>query len=79
VEQAKWTGEYVDNHVQDAIKWSKEKYNLQMFEFPAAEKAEIPKLLDPIIKAYVKKVTDQGMPGEQIVKDALALKAKYEK
>lgn len=79
VEQAKWTGEYVDNHVQDAIKWSKEKYNLQLFEFPAAEKAEIPKLLDPIIKAYVKKVTEQGMPGEQIVKDALALKAKYEK
>jgi len=78
-EQANWTGEYVDNHVQEAIKWSKEKYNLQMFEFPAAEKAEIPKILDPIIKAYVKKVTDQGLPGEQIVKDALALKVKYEK
>ncbi|MDQ1335775.1 MAG: hypothetical protein QG552_2725 [Thermodesulfobacteriota bacterium] len=79
VEQAKWTGEYVDNHVQDAIKWSKEKYNLQLFELPAAEKAEIPKMLDPIIKAYVKKVTDQGLPGEEIVKDALSLKAKYEK
>jgi TRAP-type C4-dicarboxylate transport system substrate-binding protein len=79
VEQAKWTGEYVDNHVQDAIKWSKEKYNLQLFELPAAEKAEIPKMLDPIIKAYVKKVTDQGLPGEEIVKDALSFKAKYEK
>jgi TRAP-type C4-dicarboxylate transport system substrate-binding protein len=79
VEQAKWTGEYVDNHVQEALKWSKEKYNLQIFTLPDNEKAEIPKLLDPVVKAYVKKVTDQGLPGEGIVKDALALKAKYEK
>jgi TRAP-type C4-dicarboxylate transport system substrate-binding protein len=79
IEQAKWTGEYVDNHVQEALKWSKEKYNLQVFDLPAAEKAGMTKILDPIIKGYVKKVTDQGLPGEQIVKDALSLKEKYEK
>ena len=26
-EQAEWTGKYVDDHVQEALKWSKEKYN----------------------------------------------------
>src|SRR5512143_2906988 len=77
-EQALWTGKYVDNHVLEAIKWSKEKYNLQIFELPANEKAEIPKMLAPIISDYVKKVTAAGMPGDQIVKDALALKEKYE-
>jgi len=78
-EQALWTGEYVDNHVLESLKWSKEKYNLQIFELPANEKAEIPKILAPIISDYVKKVTAAGLPGDQIVKDALALKDKYEK
>ncbi len=78
-EWALWTGNYVDNHVLEALKWSKEKYNLQIYELPAAEKAEIPKLVRPIIDSYVKRVTDQGLPGSQIIKDAYALKEKYEK
>ncbi len=78
-EWALWTGNYVDNHVLEALKWSKEKYNLQIYELPAAEKAEIPKLLKPIIDSYVKRVTDQGLPGSQIIKDVYALKEKYEK
>ena len=78
-EQALWTGKYVDDHVLEALKWSKEKYNLQIFELPANEKAEIPKTLAPIISDYVKKVTAAGLPGDQIVKDALALKEKHAK
>jgi TRAP-type transport system periplasmic protein len=78
-EQALWTGRYVDDHVLEAVKWSKEKYNLQMFELPAKEQAEIPKLLAPMVDEYVKKVTAAGLPGDQIIKDVMALKAKYEK
>jgi TRAP-type C4-dicarboxylate transport system substrate-binding protein len=78
-EQALWTGRYVDDHVLEAVKWSKEKYNLQMFELPAKEQAEIPKLLAPMVDDYVKKVTAAGLPGDQIIKDVMALKAKYEK
>jgi TRAP-type C4-dicarboxylate transport system substrate-binding protein len=78
-EQAEWTGKYVDDHVQEALAWSKQKYNLQVFELPASDKAQIPKLLNPIIDAYIKKVNALGLPGEQIVKDVMALKAKYEK
>ncbi len=78
-EQALWTGTYVDDHVKEALAWSKQKYNHQVFEFPAADKAEIPKLLKPMIDDYVKRVTSAGLPGEQIIKDVYALKAKYEK
>ena len=78
-EQAEWTGKYVDDHVQESLAWSKQKYNLQMFELPASDKAEIPKLLNPIISAYVKKVNALGLPGDQILKDVYSLKAKYEK
>ena len=69
----------MDNHVLEAVKWSKEKYNLQLFDLPANEQAEIPKLLAPMVDDYVKKVTAAGLPGDQIIKDVTALKAKYEK
>jgi TRAP-type C4-dicarboxylate transport system substrate-binding protein len=78
-EQALWTGKYEDDHCLEALQWSKEKYKLQIFELPANEQAEIPKLMAPIIDSYAKRVTSAGLPGEQIVKDALALKEKYNK
>jgi TRAP-type C4-dicarboxylate transport system substrate-binding protein len=78
-EQAIWTGTYVDDHVTEALKWSKEKYNLQIFELPANEKSEVPKLIKPLIDGYVERVTKAGLPGSQIMKDVYALKEKYEK
>jgi TRAP-type C4-dicarboxylate transport system substrate-binding protein len=78
-EQALWTGTYVDNHVKEALAWSKEKYKHQLFNLPAPEMAEIQKLLKPMQDNYVKKVTAAGLPGDQILKDATALKDKYEK
>ena len=78
-EQAIWTGKYVDDHVLESLKWSKEKYKLQIWELPEAEKAQIPKTLAPLMDAYVKKVNAAGLPGDQILKDVKALKDKYEK
>jgi len=78
-EQALWTGDYVDNHVTESLKWSKEKYNLQIFELPASEKAEVPKLIKPLIDGYIERATKAGLPGNQIMKDVYALKEKYEK
>jgi len=74
-----WTGNYVDNHVTEALKWSKEKYSLQIFDLPAAENAEIQKLIRPLIDEYSKRVTAAGLPGDQIIKDVYDLKEKYEK
>jgi TRAP-type transport system periplasmic protein len=79
LDQTKWTGDYVDGHVKEALDWSKEKYNLQIFNLPPNETAQIPTILKPIIDAYIKRVTEQGLPGEQIVKDVMELKAKYDK
>ena len=78
-EWAEWTGKYVDNHVLEALKWSKEKYNLQIWELPAAERAEVPKLIKPLIDGYIERVTKAGLPGNQVMKDVYALKEKYEK
>lgn len=78
-EQALWTGTYVDDHVMAALKWAKEKYDLQIHNFSAVEEAEIHKLLNPFIKNYIKRVTDAGLPGDQIIKDVISLKEKYNK
>lgn len=78
-EQAEWTGKYVDNHVQEALKWSKEKYNHQVFKLTKTDMDEIARLTRPMIDEYIKKVNGMGLSGEQIVKDVYALKAKYEK
>ena len=79
VEQAEWTGKYVDNHVSEALSWSKQKYNHQVIELPAADKAEIKKLVRPMIDAYVKKVGAQGLPGAEIIADIERLTKKYDK
>jgi TRAP-type transport system periplasmic protein len=79
-EQALWTGNYVDNHVKEALVWSKQKYkDFQIFELPKADAAEVPKLMKPIIDAYIKKANAAGLPGDQIIKDIYSLKAKHEK
>ena len=78
-EQALWTGKYVDDHVLESLDWSKQKYNLQIFELPANEKTEVPKLIKPLIDSYIERVTKAGLPGNQIIKDVYTFKEKYEK
>ncbi len=78
-EQAEWTGRYVDNHVKEALDWSKKKYGHQVINLSAADKAEIPVLVKPMMDEYVKRVTAKGLPGEQILQDIYKLRDKYEK
>lgn len=78
-EQALWTGTYVDDHVADALAWSKKDYKHQVFTLPAADVETVKGLLKPMVDAYVKKVTEQGLDGSRIVADVLALKEKHEK
>jgi TRAP-type C4-dicarboxylate transport system substrate-binding protein len=78
-DQALWTGRYVDSHVKESLSWSKQKYGHQVFSLKPAEKAEVARLLKPMISDYVKRVNAQGLPGEAILQDVYKLKKKYEK
>ena len=78
-EQAEWTGKYVDDHVKEALQWSKQKYNHQVIQLSPADKAEIPKILKPMFDEYIKRVTAQGVAGQQVINDLMKLKEKYEK
>ena len=78
-DQAFWTGKYVDDHVTEALEWSKQKYSHQVLEVSKSDRAEIARLLKPLIDDYIKKVNAVGLPGNQILSDVLKLKEKYEK
>ncbi len=78
-EQAVWTGQYVDNHVKEALEWSKKNYRHQVINLSAADRKRIEAQLAPMTDAYVKKVGAQGLNGTQIIADVQSLKAKYEK
>jgi TRAP-type C4-dicarboxylate transport system substrate-binding protein len=78
-EQAEWTGAYVDDHVKEALEWSKKKYGHQVIRLSDADQGEISRLTKPMIDDYVKKVTSQGLPGKEIIKDVYTLRQKYEK
>ena len=76
LEQAEWTGTYMDNHVQESIAWSKKEQGVEFFEL--SDKAEWDKALEPIVEGWIAK--NQGkVPAKQIVEDIRGWIVKYSK
>jgi hypothetical protein len=48
--------------VRPDLGWTISSGDVKILEFAAADKAEIPKLLKPIIDDYVKKTSTAGLP-----------------
>ncbi len=79
-EQAIWTGQYVDNHVNEALKWSKETYkDFQMVDLSKEELSKWYALLKPMSDQYIKDVEAKGLPAKTILDDVMKLKEKYSK
>ncbi len=74
---AKWTGCYVDNSVQEAVAWSKEKYQVEFFEFEKSYKAKFNYLLWPLTSRWIKNAEAKGLPGKTIVTDIRTFIRKY--
>ncbi len=75
-EQAAWTGNYMDNHVQDAIEWSKQEHQVKVITLTPGKKADWNKKLAPITENWVKAAKEKGLPGDQIVQDIKELVVK---
>jgi hypothetical protein len=79
-EQAIWTGQYVDNHVNNSLKWSKETYkDFQMYTLSKEELAKWYALLKPMDDKYLKEYEAKGIPTKAILDDVLKSKDKYSK
>ncbi len=79
VEQSKWTGEYMDNHVMEAMKWSQADQKVEVFNLTAEQKAKWNTLLEPLTAQWIADAKAKGLPAEQIVADLKALVKKHGK
>ena len=79
VKQAKWTGNYMDDHVKDSIAWSKKTQNVEVITLPKKEMAKWNKLLEPITDKWIKDTKAKGIPAKKIVKDLKKWNKKYSK
>ncbi len=76
LEQAEWTGIYMDNHVKESIEWSQKEQGVEFIDLK--DKAEWDKALEPIVAAWISK-NEGKVPAKQIVEDIRALIAKHSK
>ena len=69
VEQARWTGDYMDNHVNESIEWSKKNHNIEITTLTQKELARWNKLLKPITEKWSEEAKAKGLPARTILKD----------
>ncbi len=77
-EQAEWTGKYMDAHVQESLAWSKEKYQVEVFELTEAEHASAAEMTAGLVAGWKEKAAESGIAAGDVLKDIADLKAKYE-
>ncbi|MBW2488885.1 MAG: TRAP transporter substrate-binding protein [Deltaproteobacteria bacterium] len=69
VEQAQWTGNYMDNHVKTAIEWSKGEQGVEFIQLTKEEKADWDAKLDFLTTEWVADTSGKGIPAQAIVDD----------
>jgi len=77
VQQAAWTGTYMDNHVEDAIDWSKKTHQVEFIQLSEAEKAEWDNKLQFLNDKWIQSAKEKGFPAEDIVADIKAFSKMY--
>lgn len=66
-EQAEWTGAYVDQHVSEAIAWSKANHQLTVNEPSADDRAALRATAQPLVDDYIARVTAKGVDGKGVI------------
>ena len=77
LEQSEWTGNYMDNHVNEAIQWSQSRQGVEFIQLSAAEKAQWDAKLAFLTDKWVKGAEAKGLPARNIVDDIAMLIKKY--
>ncbi len=76
-EQSEWTGNYMDQHVEESVRWSKDTYNVEFIELKEAQKVRWNERLQPIVNQWKTTATDKGLPAESIISDIKAFTRKH--
>jgi len=69
LDQAYWTGNYMDKHVIESIEWSKKNHNIEIIELTQKELDRWDKLIKPLIEQWSDEAKAKGLPARTILKD----------
>ena len=69
VEQAFWTGNYMDKHVNKSIEWSKKNHNIEITKLTQKELANWNRLLRPLKDKWITQAKAKGLPARAILRD----------
>jgi len=67
LEQAFWTGNYMDKHVIKSIEWSKKNHNIEITTLTKKELARWNKMLKPLIDTWITQAKAKDLPARGIV------------
>ncbi len=68
-EQAWWTGNYMDEHVEKSIEWSKKNHNIEIIKLTQKELARWDKMVKPIPDKWSENAKAKGLSPRTILKD----------
>jgi len=69
VEQAFWTGNYMDKHVNKSIDWSQKNHNIEITKLTQKELAVWNRLLRPLKDKWITQAKAKGLPARAILRD----------
>ncbi len=72
VEQAFWTGNYMDKHVDESVAWSKKNHNIEITELSEETLAELEKLVSPITEKWINDAKEKGINTTELLRDIKA-------
>ncbi|WP_240373958.1 TRAP transporter substrate-binding protein [Bacillus piscicola] len=78
-EMTEFTGQYLDQHIQDAVKWSKENHNHEIVELTDSEKQKWDKRLQEVQQKHLEALKSEGYPTEEYYDKMQELIKKYSK
>ncbi len=78
LEQALWTGEYMDAQVEKSLEYSRDNYDSRIFELTPEEYALIDEKLAGLVDVWKQEAVRNNLPAEEILADLLELKEYYE-
>ncbi len=76
-EQCKWTGTYMDNHVNESLAWSKKNHNLEVIQLPESDQTVMKQQLAPLVTDWKTKAKEKGLPADAIVNDIKKFKKQF--
>lgn len=68
VEQAEWTGNYMDEHVKNAVDWSRDTQKVTFIALSKKEKKKWDKKLQFLTDKWIKEAGEKGFPAKAIIK-----------